>query len=151
MAGGKAVEILESALAISVFTIKWPRDELDKGKAAVQVRLQSPALGAGFYLLSPLGTQHAALLASTVCGANILSTVCVEPLLVFLFEFFFLTPLCCKSQRFSCVTSGYAKLRTKSWTLSLHWKDEVNPAPSKNLVNIWLATRQHSWTGRVNA
>lgn len=52
--------------------------QLDKGKAAVQVRLQSPALGAGFYLFSALGTQPAALLASTVCGANILSTVCME-------------------------------------------------------------------------
>lgn len=92
---GKAVEILENTLAIFVFTIKWPRDSLDKGKAAVQVRLQSPALGAGFYLLPPLGTQHAALLASTVCGANILSTACIESLLVFLFGFFSsLTTLC---------------------------------------------------------
>lgn len=93
---------------------------LTKGKAAVQVRLQSPALGAGFCLLSALGTQHAALLASAVCGASILSTVCVELLLVFLFEFFFLTTLCCKSQSFRSVTSGCAKLRTESWTLSLH-------------------------------
>lgn len=109
MAGGKAVEILESTLAIFVFATKRPRDKLDKRKAAVQVRLQSPALGVGFYLLSPLGTQHAALLASTVCGANILSTVCIESLLVFLFGFVFLTTLCCESQSFRSVTSGYAK------------------------------------------
>lgn len=96
--------------------------QLDKGKAAVQVRLQSSALGAGFYLFSALGTQHAALLASTVCGANILSTVCMESLLVFLFGLFFLTTLRCESQSFRIVTSCYAKQSLKSWTLDFTLK-----------------------------
>lgn len=96
--------------------------QLDKGKAAVQVRLQSPALGAGFYLFSPLGTQHAALLASTVCGANILSTVCMESLLVFLFGLFFLMTLCYEYQSFRIVTSCYSKQSIKSWTLGFTLK-----------------------------
>lgn len=92
----------------------WRQLDKRKGYCSGEVAITTP--GAGFYLFSPLGTQHAALFASTVCGANILSTVCIESLLVFLFGLFFLMTLCWKSQSFGIVTSCFAKESMKRWT-----------------------------------
>lgn len=102
--GGKAVEVLESTLAIFAFTIRRPRDEIDKGKVLYR---WGDMTSSGSWILLAVSLRNAA--CCSTCQRCTCASILSQYVLVFLFGFIFLTNLNYKSESFGIVTSGYAK------------------------------------------